>query len=474
MPRRFRIAIGGIRHEANTFSPIRTGYGDFHIFRGRELLDEAVRGVDGADQVDFAPLFGASALPSGPVTREAYLQLKDELLAGLRDALPVDGVYLDLHGAMEVEGVGDGESDLIASVRAVVGTGPLISVSLDLHGNISPELVDGSDVLTALRTAPHRDGDETRSRALANLLRALGRGVRPAAALVKVPLLLPGEAAMTDVEPARSLYARLLEIERTPAIIDASLLVGCAWTDGPFTSASVIVVAEEDAELARRQAVSLARDVWEKRAEFSFGQETATIDGAIRAAMGSPAAPVYISDSGDNVTAGAAGDLPVAIGRLLVLGAQGALVAGLRDPESVRMCAAAGEGSDVDLAVGGKLDRAHGGPLPLRARVTGLIQDPGGRIGMATVQVRGVTVVLTVDRRLFLDRASIAASGVNPGDQRIVVVKQGYLFPDLADHAPRAIMALTPGASDLRIENLPYEHIRRPIYPLDGEFQWEP
>ena len=93
---------------------------------------------------------------------------------------------------------------------------------------------------------------------------------------------------------------------------------------------------------------------------------------------------------------------------------------------------------------------------------------------MATVRVRGVTIVLTVDRRLFLDRASISASGVNPVDQRIVVVKQGYLFPDLADHAPRAIMALTPGASDLRVENLPYEHIRRPIYPLDGEFEWEP
>ncbi len=474
MPGRPRIAIGGIRHEANTFSPVRSEYGDFHTCRGRELLDKAVLGMEGSDQVDFVPLFVASALPSGPVAREAYLQLKGELLAGLRKALPVDGVYLDLHGAMEVESLGDGESDLVASVRAVVGTGPLISVSLDLHGNISPELVDGSDMLTALRTAPHRDGDETRRRALRNLVRALVRGVRPAAALVKVPLLLPGEAAMTDVEPARSLYARLPEIERTPAVVDASLLVGCAWTDGPFTSASVIVVAEEDAELARRQAVFLAREVWERRAEFSFGQETATIDGAIRAAMESSAGPVFISDSGDNVTAGAAGDLPVTIGRLLVLGAQGALVAGLCDRESVRMCAAAGEGSDVDLAVGGKLDKAHGGPLPLRARVLRLIQDPGGRIGMATVRVQGVTIVLTVDRRLFLNRKSIAASGVNPVDQRIVVVKQGYLFPDLADHAPRAIMALTPGASDLRIENLPYEHIHRQVYPLDGEFEWEP
>jgi microcystin degradation protein MlrC len=260
----------------------------------------------------------------------------------------------------------------------------------------------------------------------------------------------------------------------TPGIVDASLLIGCAWTDGPYTSATVIVVAERDAQLAQRAARSLARDLWARRSEFRFGQETMGLDAAILAAMESPEHPVFLSDSGDNVTAGAAGDLPVVLGRLLARGARDALVAGLADGESVERCARAGEGAEVELSVGGKLDPGHGGPLPLRVRVVRLSADPDGRVGMATVRAAGVTVVLTADRTVFADRASILAAGVDPMRKRIVVVKQGYLFPDLIDHAPRAIMVLSPGASDLRIEELPYKRLCRPAYPLDGDFAWEP
>lgn len=474
MPRRPRIAIGGIRHETNTFSAVPTEYDDFHITQGDELLDEAVTGALSADTVKFLPIFVASALPSGVVTRDTYRRLRRELVAGMEAVLPLDGIYLDLHGAMVVEGIGDGESDLICAVRAVTGPEPLISVGLDLHGNIGPTLVRAADTLTALRTAPHRDGAATWRRAVRNLVWALAVGERPAAALVKVPLVLPGEAAMTDVEPARSLYARLPELERSTGILDASLLIGCAWTDGPYTSASVIVVAERDMELARREAERLAGEVWAQRAIFGFGQEAAPLDEVIKIAMSCPERPVFISDSGDNVTAGAAGDLPIVAARLLALGAQEALVAGIADAGSLARCAAAGEGADVDLAIGGKLDPSLGGPLPLKVRVEALGVDPDGRIGIATVRAGGVTMMLARDRRLFLDRASIAAGGVDPMTQKIVVVKQGYLFPDLVDHAPRAIMALSPGASDLSVENLPYEHLARPMYPFDGEFDREP
>ena len=474
MPRPLRIAVGGIRHETNTFSPLRTAHEDFRVRCGDQLLDDAVLEAPGAEMVEFVPLFVASALPSGLVARDAYMRLRDDLLSGLCSAKPLDGVFLDLHGAMEVEVVGDGESELIRAVRTLVGPKPLISVGLDLHGNVSPALVRDADTLTALRTAPHRDGKETRRRAVCNLLWALMNEARPAATLVNVPLVLPGEAAMTDTEPARSLYQRLPELEQTPGILDASLLIGCAWTDGPHTSASVIVVAERDAEMARREAVSLAREVWARRHEFCFGQETASLDEAIRAAMESRAQPVFLSDSGDNVTAGAAGDLPVVVGRLLALGARDALVAGLADAESVEQCACAGEGAEVELAMGGKLDPSHGGPLPLTVRVLRLLADPDGRIGMATVRAAGVTIILTAERRLFLDRAGISAAGVAPMRQQTVAVKQGYLFPDLVDHAPRAIMALTPGASDLRIDRLPYERLSRPVYPLDGDFDWAP
>jgi microcystin degradation protein MlrC len=468
MTRHYRVAVGGIRHETNTFSPVWTGYDDFEVRRGAAALDNGAEPLQAGPAIELLPTFVASARPSGLVRKAAYTRLKSELLRELEAALPLDGVYLDLHGAMEVEQVGDGESDLLPAVRALVGENALIAISFDLHGNTSPTVVDNAEILTAYRTAPHRDYPETRQRALLLLVRALQEGKRPVPVLIKPPLILAGESAMTEVEPARSLYARLPEIAHVEGVLDASLLIGCAWTDSPYTRTSVLVVAERDRWLAREQAVRLAREVWARREAFGFGIETAPMDEAIRRAMAAPERPVFLSDCGDNVTAGGAGDIPLFVERLLALGAQEALVAGLTDPGAVAQCAAAGQGAEVNLSIGGKLDRAHGTPLAVRGRVEHL--GPG----TATVRVEGVILVLAADRRAFPDRASIAAAGVDAMAQKIVVVKLGYLFPDLYDHAPRALMALSPGATDLRLEKLSYRHLARPIYPLDGDFAWEP
>ncbi|MGQ9629183.1 MAG: M81 family metallopeptidase [bacterium] len=473
-----RIAIGGIRHETNTFSPVWTEYDDFRFTRGTAILEDGLGRPWQTEGIELLPTFVAYALPSGLVRRTAYERLKGELLRELRAILPVDGIYLDLHGAMEVEEVGDGEGDLVSGVRALVGRDVLISVSLDLHGNVSPTLVENSDILTAFRTAPHRDYEETRRRALALLVRALGEQLRPVPVLIKPPLLLAGESAVTDAEPAKSLYARLVEIDRAQGIVDASLLIGCAWTDSPYTSTSVIVVAERDRELALQQAAKFAREVWSRRHDFGFSVEVASLDESIRLAMNAPERPVFISDSGDNVTAGGAGDIPLFAERLLALGARDALVAGLADPESVRQCAFAGKGADVRLSIGGRLDRVNGRPFEVMGRVqhlSGAPEDSAGGPVAATIRVGGVSVVLTSDRRPFPDRASIfSLSGVDPMGQKIVVVKQGYLFPDLYDHVPRAIMALSPGATDLRLEKLTYRKLPKPIFPLDPDFDWEP
>jgi microcystin degradation protein MlrC len=471
----FRIAIGGIRHETNTFSPVWTDFEDFQIVSGQALFEDSLGWFRRTQDVAFSPTFVAGAIPSGMVRKDAYTKLKNDLLAEIRATLPLDGIYLDLHGAMEVEGIGDGEIDLVTAVRALAGPEALISISLDLHGNLSPDLVKHANILTAFRTAPHRDVEATRARALTHLIRALKEGLKPASVIVKLPLLLTGEAAVTEVEPARTLYARLEEIDRETGIMDSSLLVGCAWTDSPFTSTSIIVVAERNREMAREQANKLAREVWEKRDQFHFNAETATVDEAIKRAKDASEYPVFISDSGDNVTAGAAGDIPLFAERLLALDARDGLVAGLADLEAVHQCIEAGEGAEVRLSIGGKLDRDNGKPLEIAGRVIKLSRaqdDPTEKPTMAVVRVNGVNILLAADRRFFIERETIAAAGVNPMEQKIVVVKQGYLFPDLADHARRAILALSPGTTDLRLEALPYQHLSRPIFPLDPDIEW--
>jgi microcystin degradation protein MlrC len=466
-----KIAVGGISHETNTFSPLTTGLELFRVTRGEEIVQGAFWDDLRQQGVELAPTLLAGAAPHGMVQSGAYQTLKGELLDRLEQLLPVEGVYLSLHGAMEVEGIGDGESDLTRAVRDRVGTAVPIVASLDLHGNIAPAFVEAADLLTALRTAPHRDGEETRRRAFAHLLRCVREGVRPQAAMVKLPLVLPGEHAVTEVEPAQSLYRMLADIEAVPGIMDASLMIGCAWTDSPYTAVSALVMAESDRALAHQVSRWLAQTVWEERRAFRSDVESMAPEVAVSRALCSPERPVFISDSGDNVTAGGAGDLPLFIELLLAAGASEAVVAGIADAEAVRRCDTAGVGARITLALGGKLDQEHGKPLEVTGTVRHL--DPSESPTLAVLQVEGVAIVLSTDRRAFVTLASFQRAGIDPARQKVIVVKVGYLFPELREIAALAFMALSPGYTDLRLERLPYRRLPRPIYPLDRDVVWE-
>ncbi len=460
-----KCAICGIRHETNTFSALRTRLEDFRVLRGEEIVTNEFWASFG--DIEWAPTLLAGASPHGLVSKEAYLKLKEELINRLCDALPVDGVYMNLHGAMEIEEIGDGESDLMGSVREIVGSSVPITASLDLHGNIAPAFAESTNVLTALRTAPHTDGSETGERAIRHLVGCVKDGRLPVNVLVKVPLLLPGEFAVTEIEPARSLYARLREIESEEGILDASILIGCAWTDSPYTSISVIVAAEEESQKARECAGSLAREIWMRREEFGPDAQTASVEESIKKAMKSKVRPVFISDSGDNVTAGGAGDVPLLLDKLLEAGASDALIAGLADPDAVKLCIQAGTGSQVTLSIGGKLDQINGYPLEVKGIVEH-INPPS----LAVLKVEGVEVILASDRRAFTGLSSFQQAKVNPEDYQMVVVKLGYLFAGLRSIAKSSIMALSPGFTSLLVEQLPYKRVMRPIFPIDRDFEW--
>jgi microcystin degradation protein MlrC len=467
-----KIAVGGISHETNTFSPLTTGPDLFRVARGEEVVQGVFWDRWRQQGVELVPTLTAGASPHGMVQLDAYRTLKEELLSRLERSLPVDGVFLSLHGAMEVEAIDDGESDLTREVRARVGPNIPIVASLDLHGNIAPAFVEAADLLTALRTAPHRDGEETRRRAFDHLVRCVRDGVRPQAAMVKLPLVLPGEHAVTEVEPARSLYQMLADVEAVPGIMDASLMIGCAWTDSPHTAVSALVMAESDRLLAHQVAGWLAQTVWEERRAFQPDTEALPPEVAVCRALACPERPVFISDSGDNVTAGGAGDLPLFVELLLAAGASDAVVTGLADAQGVALCASVGVGAWLTLSLGGKLDRQHGQPLEVSGTVRHL--DPSDDPTLAVLQVEGVTVVLTSDRRAFPTAASFQRAGLDPARAKVIVVKLGYLFPELRQIAARSIMALSPGYTDLRLERLPYRRLARPIYPLDRNVAWQP
>ncbi|MCB8944239.1 MAG: M81 family metallopeptidase [Ardenticatenaceae bacterium] len=486
-----RIAIGGIATESSTFSPDVTRLEDFRVLREEALLaagrypflskfdstigtktSEVLKTSEVFSEIEFLPTLQASALPGAPVDRGAYEALKGEFLGRLRGLLPLDGVYLDLHGAMNVRGMDDAEGDWAVATREVVGADCLIGASMDLHGNISERFVAAIDMLAAYRTAPHVDYMVTREKAVGMLVRCLREGIRPFITRLPVPVILPGERTSTEWEPGTSVYAALAETDKQPGILDASIFVGYVWADEPRASATIIVTGTDEA-VNKREAARLGQIYWEGRHDFNFGVPTGSIDDCIEMALAAEEACVFISDSGDNPTAGGVGDVPAFLERLLAHEVPSAVVASIVDATAVAQCHAAGLNNTVTVSLGGKLDAVHGRPLTVTGRVIFLKEQAEVGGDLAVLQSGGVKVIVTQRRKPFHYIAEFEKLGIDPLAHKIVVVKIGYLVPDLKRAAPKALLALSPGAVNQDIVNLRYERIKRPMFPLDAEMEWK-
>jgi microcystin degradation protein MlrC len=477
-PKRYRIGIGGIAIESSTFSPLPSGIDDFTILRGAELIARYPFmpgwSFHGRADVEWLPCLHARAIPGGPVVWQSYEQMKRELLERIRAALPLDGFYLDIHGAMNVLGMDDAEADLTTTIRDLVGPGCLISAGMDLHGNVSARLVELMDMFTAYRLAPHDDVLQTREKACAQLVHCLDHQIRPLRAWVRIPVILPGERTSTLVEPGRSVYTSLQESDPVPGILDASLWVGYVWADEPRSSASVVVTGT-DATHVRREAEKIARRYWDARTAFDFVAPAGSADWCIEQAVSFLGDAVVISDSGDNPTAGGVGDIPYFVGRLLAhpllaSGQLSAIYASIPDSAAVTACLAAGVGQDVALSLGGKLDPVHAQPLAVRGTVATLLRDDPIGGNSAVLRAGGVHIILTSRRKPFHYIKDFTNLGLDPSAHKITAVKIGYLEPELRHAARHALLALTPGAVNQDIPSLQYQRVVRPIYPLDLEF----
>ena len=468
---RLKIAAAGIAIECATFSPLPSDLSDFNLLRGADLLSRYPFAARYAD-IEFRPIMQANALPGGVLRRAVYNDLKAEIISGLRDGGPWDGVYLDMHGAMAVEGIDDAEADFISAVRDLVGPDPLISASYDLHGNLSAAIMEQLDLLTAYRTAPHEDALETRARAFDLLVNCLRAGTRPVKAFIPIPLLLSGERTMTIVEPGASVYAEIAEVIDDEKVLDASLLVGFTWADQARSQASAVALGLDE-EATWSAARVLAAAYWGARHEFDFGVPTGSTDKCIKMALESKAPTVFLSDSGDNVTAGAAGDMPYVLGKLLSHRVPKTLFASLVDATAVDACFAAGLGASRELSLGGKLDPIHGKPLPVTGVVRKLRESAAsGR--QVILAIDNIDLVLTERRLAFTTLAQFTELEIDPLNYRIVCLKLGYLFPDFQRIAPCAIMALSPGPVSALPENLSFHTIQRPMFPFDRDFDWAP
>ncbi|MCA0938561.1 M81 family metallopeptidase [Salipiger pacificus] len=467
-----RIAVGGIHTECSTYNPVLIRAEDFTVMRGDELTASAYFAFLPQQDVEILPLLHARAVPGGPVDRAAYDGFKANLLSRLEAALPLDGIYLAMHGAMHVDGMWDAEGDWIKAVRDLVGPDVPISVSYDLHGNVSQRIIDQIDMFAAYRTAPHIDVAETMQRAWEMLLRCLRSGEKPFVTWAKIPVLMPGERSSTEDEPAKSLYAALPGHDLRPGIWSADQMVGYVWADEPRGTAAAIVTATDPAE-AEAVTTELAQAYWDARGDFAFGSVTGPLDEMLEIAAKAGTAPVILAESGDNPTGGGVGDNGLVLKALIERDWQDALIAGITAPEAVAACFAAGLGAKLELTVGAKLDPA-GESATARFTVINLVEGAGGAFAQAVVKTGGITVVLAARRRPYHNFEDFDLLGLDPRKVGLLVVKSGYLSPDLAPIANPNLMALTDGVVNQDIPRLESRHRAPGLYPWDMEATFTP
>ena len=468
-----RIAFGGIQIECSTYSNIRARMEDFRVERGQELADDPFFRHLKTYPYPFHPTLLAAAVPGGPVERKTYDALKAEFLQRVTDLLPLDGLYLPMHGAMFVEGMQDADGDWIESTRRVVGKDCLMTASFDLHGSLSRRIIDSLDMLSAFRTAPHIDREQTAQRACDMLVRCLDHNIRPTMVWAPIPALMPGERSSTVYEPAKHLWGQLPGLNAAPGVLDASLLVGYVWADEPRATASAVMTGTNP-ELLKKDALCLAQQYWDARKEFKFGVPTGTLAECIEKAERLTTHPVVISDSGDNPTAGGSADRADALAALLEHHVSNCLCAGIADRPATDACYRAGVGATLTLKVGATLDPEASQPVEVPAKVIFLLPTSDLPERQAVVDIKGISLVLTARRRPFHEIKDFTSLGLDPTSFRIVVVKAGYLVPPIARVANPNLMALTPGAVNQDIVHLPTNKYRIPSYPFVPDLKWKP
>lgn len=476
-----RIAIAGLAIESGTFSPARSGLDAFHVRRGQEILDNYpffAAGSDLLEAAEWIPAFTARSLPGGTVTREAYETLVAELLDSLRTNLPYDGLFFDIHGAMSVEGLDDAEGDLITRVREVIGCEAMVSTSMDLHGNVTEQLAALSDLITCYRMAPHEDAMESRERAVRNLVDRLhsGQGKPPYKAMVSVPVLLAGEQTSTRIDPGKSLYAAVAPAADQAGVIDAAIWVGYAWADEARARANVIVVGD-DRDNVTAAAEDLAQRFWDVREEFDFVAPTTSLQNALSLALKSDKRPFIISDTGDNPTAGGAGDVTKTLTDVLAHPAFRSpngptfIYASIPGPDLIEKALKAGVGQPVEGMVGALVDDRFAPPLRLEGTVHAIKEGDRNADVEVVVRTGNNYIIVTKRRKPYHNESDFTELDLNPREVDILMVKIGYLVPDLYEMRGDWVMALTAGGVDQDLLGLPYKNIQRPMFPFDKDME---
>ncbi len=493
-----RIAVGQLWQETNTLNPLPTTRADFEAMgalRGADLVEQMadVNELGGfiqslrawPERPEIVGLVRFPAWPSGRATAETFEWLKEETLAALDAALPVDAVLLALHGAMAADSHPDVEGEILAAVRQRIGPHTPLVATLDLHTNLTPEMVQAADALVVYHCAPHVDVFETGERGARVLRRILIDGARPVTAFQKIPCVLPAEMANTEAESGFAVdrKRRLQELESQPAVLSAAVTTVQPWLDIPQLGSAALVTTDGDAELALSACTELADELWRQREEYL--PNLIDIEAAVARAHECTEGLTVLSDAADATTSGAPGDSVWIFKELLRYEWPRPALVTLVSPHIVERAEHRGVGAAWNTELGGLRDTRFGTTIELEVSVERLFDGRftlSGHIGKnmtidmgrcAALRSGNVHIVVTSRSGPHFAPELFQAAGFDPFGAAVLVAKSPCGFRAAYAHRAKQIINVrSPGCAPSDFWNYPFENIPRPLWPWDELDDW--
>lgn len=482
-----RVFSSLLFHESNTFNPVETTHNDFLKFCGEDALQRmgstpALR----SSGVEVVGGIWAMALSSGPVAVSSFASLKKEIQTELERHDDLDGVVLHLHGSLQVADGSSGDLQIISMFRQILGQEIPIVIAMDPHANLSVELTGQVDGICAYNTIPHIDQEETEARAAALLLQRMAHTARVPPVVIKLPLVIGGDSAIDSMAPMQEIHGEISSAIASKKALDANFFVGFSWSDNPHIGASVLLNPAHPADMERcvELASGIARTVWKNRGEFTYSEKSFNTVEGIRWALTQTEA-VVLADTGDNTTGGAPGWGTSILEVLLdhpefTTSSQRICLGPIRDDtvtqelaqtrpgDSVEFLIGDGSGSDrPQVSVMGKVT-AHGSLLGY----LGSVEEVVGQT--TTVRVGQLDVVIANHPSSFVTEKHFSAAGLDANDYDVVIVKQGYIFPEIKEKWPASAFLLTPGATNQVFTDLPFRRVPQGTYPFEPDLILEP
>ncbi len=483
-----KIAVAGILHETNTFAPGLTGLHHFQnewseglgAFTARYAGTRTTMGgaIDAAAKLGFelVPGLYAAATPSGMVQADAA----DALLEKVADSVDetADGLILILHGAMVSEQYPDYEGECLQRLRSRLGDHFPIAMTLDLHGNISAQMVERADLIVGYDTYPHIDMYERAVEAAGLLIRKIRGEIHPTRAYAHTGMLVVPQGMMTDEGSMKELMLLAFHMETDPRVLNVTVAGGFPYSDVPDAGMSFVVTTDGEPELARQYASELVHMALERKQTFdvTYASPKEAVDEALNQTEG----PVILAEGSDNVGGGAPADSTHVLNQLIDIPEKALIV--ICDPEAAAAAFIAGVKGELHTYVGGKSDSLHGDPVEVRGTVRLLFDGRYRHVGpymtgqladmglTAVVESGQLTLVITEKRVPPWDLGHVRSLGLWPTDYKLIVAKSAIAWQAaFAPFAKHIVNVDSPGCCSANLTHFQYHHVIRPVYPLDYE-----